>query len=312
MPAILLIDSFKEYRISDADLFPSNTGEISEAKGLYSYKGTDDIRQAVLNIGFDLNAGEFKTARRRATASSNAQFKALLERVAAGLKNSTDSFLSGAWTRTRWERWVKHLLKMAYYEAFDLGLKSSGAGRLRAGRAATDTRWVESAYRHEMRYFNKFLREIVASADPEVLQKEIDPKTKRPTGRTLRVRPPKVSARGDDLIHKRMQAYTDTVKHVYYAGRVMGTPDGMVIDWIAPLDRRTCNGCRFLSNHSPYTKNSLPSTPRAGDTRCRNNCRCRLIVREVPRSKFIQIQGEQRTRRWYAEQLQRLKMGKPF
>jgi hypothetical protein len=321
MPAILLIDSFNEYRLSPADLFVAEDGEISEAKGLHSYKGTDDIRQAVLNIGFDLNTGQFKAARRRATSSSNAQFKALIERVAAGLKNSTDSFLSGAWSRTRWERWVKHLLKTAYHEAFDLGIKSSGAGALRAGRADIDTRWVESAYRHEMRHFNKFLREIVASAEPEVLRKEIDPKTGkptvdprtgRPTGKLIRVAPPKVSVRGDDMIHARMQAYADTVKHVYYAGRVMGTPDGMVIDWISPLDRRTCRGCRFLSDNSPYTKNSLPSTPRAGDTRCLNNCRCRLVVREIPRAKYIETQRAQHSRRWYADRLQRLLVGKPF
>ncbi len=309
---LLLIDGFTEYRLSERELYASEADVITEAKGLHSYRGSDDIRQAVLNIGFDLNSGQFRSARRKATASTNSQFKALIERVASGLKNSTDSFLAGAWTRTRWERWVKHLLKTAYHEAFDLGIKSSGAGSLRAGRADIDTRWVDSAYRHEMRHFNKLLREIVTSAQPEVLRKVFDPKTGRPTGQTVQVTPPKMSDRGHSLIHRRMQAYADTVKHVYYVGRVMGTPDGMIIDWISPLDRGTCRGCRFLSENSPYTKNTLPSTPRAGDTQCLNNCRCRLVMREVQRAKFIEIQRGHKPRRWYAGRLKSLKIGKSF
>ncbi len=41
-----------------------------------------------------------------------------------------------------------------------------------------------------------------------------------------------------------------------------------------------CNDCILLASHSPYDRYSLPTTPRAGDTACRVNCKCSLVFEE--------------------------------
>ena len=139
-----------------------------------------------------------------------------------------------------------------------------------------DRRYVESAFRHEMRFFNRMLEQIRFG-----------------------------SLKGN--IPRRLTAYVEALKHIYYAGRVQGTPDGMVIDWISPLDRSTCKGCHFMASQSPFTKHTLPTTPRAGDTPCLNRCRCRLVMREVPMEKFREISSEHYSRSWYAKQLRNIK-----
>lgn len=309
MSLLIIIDAFQEYSIPE---------ELTEAKGLHSYKTTDEIRQALLNMGFDLDRGQFKDARRQATRSANRDYAALFERVKKGLINTTDRYLKGEILQSRWRTWVKELLKEAYEEAFDLGLRSSGAGKYRVGKTSMDTDWVQTAYRHEMRFFDKLLMEIEASAEPAQWAREpetiIDPKSGKQirnprAGKPKLIKPARLSTKSLSIIHRRLTAYADAVKHIYYAGRVMGTPRGMVIHWLSPLDRRTCNGCRFLSNHSPFTRDTLPTTPRAGDTRCLNNCRCRLVMAEVDSTKWSETQRKHHSKRWYKDKLARLKAG---
>jgi hypothetical protein len=52
--------------------------------------------------------------------------------------------------------------------------------------------------------------------------------------------------------------------------------------WKGPHDKKTCESCNYLFEHSPYSKWTLPTTPRSGMTLCLTNCRDRLFVRRVP------------------------------
>jgi hypothetical protein len=312
MPQILLIDAFSEYDLSNEQ---SLREVLTEAKGIGTYKGTDDIRQAVLDIGFDLNRGQFKSARRRASSSANKQFDALFDRLKSGLINTTKRYLDGEIAKTRWQRWSKELLRQAYYDAFDLGLKSSGATKYRLGRADMDTRWIDSAWRQEMSFLTKFLKEIEGTTTPahwgrDTTKEFPDGRPNPLYGKYRKLEPARLTDRTSSIIQRRLAAYAESVKHIYYAGRVMGTPEGMVIHWISPLDRQTCNGCRFLSDNSPYTKDTIPSTPRAGDTRCVNNCRCRLVMAEVRGANWHEVRKKQKSQRWYRGKLLRLKAGR--
>lgn len=306
MPQILLVDAFAEFDLSDERELRQT---LTEAKGIGTYKGTDEIRQAILDIGFDLNRGQFRDVRRRSTSAASKQFEALFQRTQQGLLNTTQRYLAGEIQRGRWVRWSKELLRTAYFEAFELGLKSSGMGQYKLGRANTDTRWVESAWREEMKYFSKFMREIESTTVPARWGRDDDPES-RHYGKYRQLEPARLTDRTSSIIQRRLKAYAESVKHIYYAGRVMGTPEGMVVHWICPLDRRTCNGCRFLSDSSPFTKDTIPTTPRAGDTRCLNNCRCRLLVAEVRLATWHEIRRKHKSQRWYREKLLRLKTGK--
>lgn len=272
---IIIADAFTHYDLGES----FEVCVLTEGKGLHTVDaGRDDIRQAVVNAGFQMNPRGWKAERRGATTVSKKQFDDLQERLSRGIINYSHLFLEGKINKTRWLTWVRHLLRDSYQEAFKLGMKSSGASSVQAGVATFDKEWVAGAARHELQFFNRLLQQIQEG-----------------------------TYKGE--LTKRLKAYSEALQHVYYSGRVMGTPEGHIIDWVGPNDRATCNGCRFLAENSPYTKLTLPTTPRAGDTRCLHNCRDRLVIRHVGLRKFESVQKGQRSKRWYQEKLRRLKDG---
>jgi hypothetical protein len=68
----------------------------------------------------------------------------------------------------------------------------------------------------------------------------------------------------------------------FWRGFASNMPTGSVIHWRLGIAEH-CRDCLNLASKSPYTKpgprkGALPTVPRNGDTRCLNNCRCRLVV----------------------------------
>jgi hypothetical protein len=327
---IFVAGPFEEYEIPD---------KLFEGKGLHSLAMRDDIRQAVIDSGFDMNKGKFRATRRSSTSYQKKKFDALVLKTQTALISPTMDFLSqraraakmqqdatalgrerdrlaamanskstktnskepearayqnqlakvkklrkaANWkppmSKTRWQNSIKKALRDGYAAAFDMGLESSGVTKVRAGVATMDREFVEKAVREEMRYFNRLIRQIDAG-----------------------------KVRGNMM--NRLKAYSDALKHMYYAGRVMGTPKGMIIDWIAPMDRNTCGGCKFMFKHSPYTKQTLPTTPRAGDTPCLNRCRCRLVMRTVTPAQYESVDKGHLAKSTYSRKLSAIKSGK--
>jgi hypothetical protein len=271
MTAILLIDPLLEYDVSD--LFP-----LMEGKGVGTAKSTNEIRQAIVDAGFDLHKGEWKKTRKNRTTVANRQFKELVDDLQEEFSIYTNVLKGGSVPFSEYSAALKKTLKDAYYKAFSIGVRSSGTAAPGLPISAEDRQYIESAFREESKYLSRMLNDMANG--------------------TLK-----------GQTEKRLQAYIDTLKHQYYAGRISGTPTGWVIDWISPLDRNTCVSCRFLSDNSPYTKKTLSTTPRAGQTRCLNQCRCRLVAREVGLKRFIQVENSHRSKRWYTERLRLLKVG---
>lgn len=289
MGIVLLVDAFVEYELDVT---------LAESKGLHSLQTTDDLRQSVIDAGFDMDKGKFKHARRMSSIVGNRQFQEIFDRTKRTLTRYTRDYLewkaaqaSGdeklilaapRMAKTRWIENVKRILRDSYQQSFDAGFASSGVTKrgvarpVRVKTSKADEDWVRTAFLHEMRYFNKLLKDIERGAQ-------------------------------SGTIEKRMGAYAETLKHIFYAGKVMGTPSGMIVDWISPLDRNTCTGCRFLAENSPFTKDTLPSTPRAGDTPCLNRCRCRLVMRDVGKERFEAVRRAHRSKEWYRRRLSALK-----
>lgn len=275
---IIVSSPFEEYEIVE---------DLTEGKALHSIKMTDEIRQAVIDSGYNLDSGKFRLYRRNLSTQMKEKFDKLMDDLRRALVGKTMDFLAQRanprvkkkMSKTRWQTTVKSALRKSYREAFSLGLQSSGAPKYRVTVADSDLKFVDSAVREEMKYFNRLLTQIDQN-----------------------------KVRGKMM--KRLGAYAEALKHVFYAGRVMGTPSGMVIDWIGPFDRNTCAGCWFLYRHSPYTKDTLPTTPRAGDTPCLNRCRCRLVMRKVSPEQFDKVQSRHHSKDWYGRNLRAIKLGK--
>lgn len=274
----LIVGPFEEYEIPDS---------LLEGKGLYGLLVRDEIRQAVIDAGFNMDTGKFRQIRAGKSTANKRRFDAMCDETQRTLVSTTMDFLSQRknprikhpMSKTRWQETVKKALRSGYAQAFEMGLESSGVSKFRVGVAEMDREYVDKAVREEMRYFNKVLAQIDAG-----------------------------KLKGS--LMKRLTAYTETLRHMYYAGRVMGTPSGMIIDWIAPMDRNTCKGCEFLFHNSPYTKATLPTTPAAGNTPCLNKCRCRLVVRTVPKEEYERVGKGHNKKSTYARKLSALKANK--
>jgi hypothetical protein len=284
-PAVLLIlGPFEEYLIPD---LPIVEGKVKAGKGLHTLKVRDTIRQAVIDAGVDLNSGKYLVQRARDTRSMQRKFDDLVKDVAFQISYTTQAYLRGRAPGSRSRKlpkkeWLEHVrgsLKRGYYAAFEMGLYSSGVRKFGVVMSKDDQAYVEGAIRHELEYFDRLLGEISSG--------------------TYKGR-----------LSDRLAAYSDAMKHIYYAGRIMGTPSGHVVDWVSPMDRNTCKGCAFLFRHSPYVKDKLPTTPRAGDTPCLNRCRCRLVVRKASPEEYDQVLKDPLSKATYREWLKAIKSGK--
>lgn len=89
-------------------------------------------------------------------------------------------------------------------------------------------------------------------------------------------------------VDTRIGYYVNSLEAVYHAGKVATLPD-MIIMWVVDRVKENCSGCLLLQRSGPYTKEGLPTTPKAGDTQCKFNCYCRLEYREPSSKREYQI-----------------------
>lgn len=76
----------------------------------------------------------------------------------------------------------------------------------------------------------------------------------------------------------RANNYASSLDGVAWNAKVESMPENVVIDWVLGIGTH-CSSCILLSAHSPYSKFSLPTTPKAGDSECHQNCLCHLEFR---------------------------------
>jgi hypothetical protein len=164
----------------------------------------------------------------------------------------------------------RSFIDTAYREAYLQGLKAQGHGSMRGARGTKlsptdqltreDLAWIKSASDEEMRYWTRFMK-AMRGDEEEYLS---------------------------DQQTRRLDMYISTVDSLFDAGRVQGAGDWMIIDWVLG-DAEHCPECLYLAKHSPYTKETLPCTPRSGCTRCLSNCKCKLVLTGVDRARYTQL-----------------------
>lgn len=85
----------------------------------------------------------------------------------------------------------------------------------------------------------------------------------------------------DSAIEAIVESYSASLMAQFNNGLVAAMPQRVEIDWLldkSEKDIEHCPDCLDLTMGSPYTKKTLPTTPKAGDTRCRWRCRCDLKI----------------------------------
>lgn len=149
-------------------------------------------------------------------------------------------------SRERFTVWVKGLLRDAYKQAFDLGLKAAGwTGKMEDA----DHLWLGSFQNTEERYLDGFISDLYEN-------KGIMPKPQR------------------------LQMYADSLDSVFTAGKLAAQPSGTIVKWVMS-EAEHCKDCIRLAMGSPYTKETLPTQPGV-DVACLSNCKCHLEFEEPP------------------------------
>lgn len=147
------------------------------------------------------------------------------------------------------------MLKGASEQAFQLGVKSAGivtpTGSLYK-LTSHEKKWLDSYLKEEVGHWNKFLDAVrKGQSDRKTLQ--------------------------------RVKRYAEAIRSVFESGRVLSVGPDVIIHWVLESGN-PCPDCKTLHRYSPYTADSLPTTPKAGQTRCLSNCYCTLrIVKSSPK-----------------------------
>lgn len=107
----------------------------------------------------------------------------------------------------------------------------------------------------------------------------------------------------------RVDMYVNTLESVFFAGIAAATPkkDAYVIFHWELSDAEHCDGCVYLAELSPFTREALPSTPRDGATQCFSNCKCDLRPQKVTKEEYDEIAKNLPQRKNIVAQLKRIK-----
>ncbi len=97
----------------------------------------------------------------------------------------------------------------------------------------------------------------------------------------------RVAQLDSERIRGRAGMYADRLRGTFHEAWVLSLPAETVIHWKLEegASERHCSTCPKLARNGPYTPETLPTFPGAGDTDCLTNCLCRLEVVDGDRPK---------------------------
>ncbi len=265
------------------DLFvylPSIMDVLTEGKSLGTARQQDLLllQHAGKLQAFDPEA--FASARKRGQTVGKRKLKKVQNETRDSLTALIAKYINGDIEESKFRKQARNLMKTAWKDVYLAGLRAGGLSsdsetkQVKLGPG--DDRWLKSAMQHEMRFLNKFLTAIVDETYKMALPRRID-------------------------------MYVTTLESAYDSARVMALPATALLYWTGPRDKITCPSCRYMYVNSPFTKFSIPLTPRNGGTICMTNCRDRLMVRSATMKKVKEREAELPARSTMINHLRKIK-----
>ena len=190
-----------------------------------------------------------KAAIRRAGSNSGRAIQRVYQEARTALRPVIDRLAAGDLALEDAQLRSAVAFRRVYERMRQIGRRASGLQELAADSTLyrEEEKWFRSAVREEIRYWNTFLEEV-------------DNGTARNIG-------------------QRFNAYIDALRFMYEATRIATMPDNVLLHWMGPRDERLCEGCAYMLEMSPFTKDNIPAVPRDGMTNCLTHCRHHIVVR---------------------------------
>jgi hypothetical protein len=236
-------------------------GQVFEGKAI----GTAELMDLSLKKGQlfapDTDPKAFAKERQKGQTVGGRKFKETTKRTKTALLRVVRDYVRDKIEEKELRREATKAMRSAWRDVFLAGLRSSGTKGEGSGKGKVlvkldpgDDKWLRGAVAHEMRFLNKFLKAIVEGTYTMPLP-------------------------------RRVGMYVDALHSFYESARVIGLPSNIAVWWHGPHDKATCPSCEYLFENSPYSKLTLPTTPKSGLQLCLTNCRDHLWIKRVPPEK---------------------------
>jgi len=179
--------------------------------------------------------------------------KSVASRLQSLVKDAWDLRISIPQFRTK----ARSVLRKAYQDAFYLGGQAAGNPFFKdKALTSLERSMLGRAFKAESRFLDRLIDDL------------------------------RVKKQSLEVFKRRMKGYASSVETQFWNGFITGSPDDALFYWSLgiPAKGGNCPDCVELNALSPFRKRDLPTTPRAGDTRCLFNCTCTLqLVKEASR-----------------------------
>lgn len=182
--------------------------------------------------------------RGRSTSSGfrSASFDRAADAYEGEIERAFAQYRAGSISASELDRRFGASIDRAYRAAY-----ADGASRWGASLTDRDREWIDRAVRGERKYAAIFVRDV---------------QTKDPS---------------EEYVRNRAGLYVSALESVRTAAWVEKSPPGTLFDWRLGVAIH-CATCPVIASNGPYTKEELPTYPRAGDTPCLSRCKCRLEI----------------------------------
>lgn len=266
------------------DLFVMPVDVLTEGKAIASVDADKMAFRSRLNKIVALDPKDYAKKTKAGQSFGRKKMTEVQTRVRTTVFGALGLLKAKKVTEAEFRKRVVKTMKVAWRDSFLAGVRASGVpGTSTAGSQfkfeSVDGAWLKTAMTHEMRYLNKFIEAIIEDTSTMA-------------------------------VSRRLGMYVDSLSSFYDSARVIGLPKNTLLYWTGPGDKNTCLGCKYMFENSPFTKYTLPTTPRAGATQCLTNCRDRLLVRIAPLEEVQAMETDPDTRDKHASALARIKAGR--
>lgn len=257
-------------------------GRVEEGKALGTANQQDLLLLQQIGKLKSFNPEEFASERKRGQTVGKRKLKQVQQIVTDEFTDLIDDYQKGEIDEKKFRKDARKRMKIAWRDVFLAGLRAGGAPGLGQGQTAMvklgpgDDKWLKSAMKHESTFLNRFLDAVVEETYKMPLE-------------------------------RRLKMYVDALEAFYDSARVIALPATTLIHWVGPKDKITCPSCRYMYVNSPFTKLTLPTTPRAGMTLCLTNCRDRLLVKSATLKQIKAREAELPARSTMIQHLRKIK-----
>ena len=256
-------------------------GDLFEGKALGTAKEIDLVLLTDPTMLATMDPAGYAKERKSGVTVGKRKLDAVMNTTEAALADLIRQFEGGSIDAKALRKEATLLMKRAWRDVFIAGVRAGGQPPTKtlgvlAKVSPVDEKWLAGAVKHEMTFLNRFLADVVAG-------------------------------KGKMPYLRRASMYVRALTSFYESARVIALPANSLIYGKGPNDKRTCPSCSYMFAHNPFTKKTLPTTPRSGLTICLTNCRDRLLIRRVAPEEVIAAQEAGLSRGTHVRNLRRVK-----